>query len=1599
MRARSLRIACLLASVAEVVFLTTAAWAGPRVTDAHQEAQQIKWVTREQPVQRTLQGGERHRFQINLRKNQFVVISVQQLGIDVITSLVRQNGTTLIEIDGPDGVPTVEQLPWVAQQSGRYFLDVRSRNANARPGRYELRVVVERQATAQDVALVAAAVDYAQALSVAAPGTAEADRTLIAKLENAAAVLHDAGDYAREAHVCRALAEAHRRSGEYDKAFEWYEREARLRHEAGDQYGEGLVLNNIGFTYSRQGNSKKALEYFERALPLHRAAGNRRGEANTLNNLAFEHRDSDPLKTIELSQHARAIFKELEDAREEANTIIETARVYLRLKPVPGGDDYRAKALELLEEARPLLDAVGDRRGVANLLMRIGFVHHSPSQDLKKMLDPSERTRNLAKARDAFERARTLFRDTGDGVREAEALTAIGQVSVDSSQHRRAVEAWRDALVLRRGASDTRNEADLLSKLGGAYEVLDQNAESLTSYQQEQPLRRTLNDELGWAIARAAEGRLQVRLRDAETSVILLGEALAVFQRKRQRDDEAATHRYRGLAYLLLKQETNAVESFNQDFQLLRDSNRQYFVRVREIGAQRAIADPEFFEKQDKVYAAPALTSLEMVWDWLGFGGDRWDRPFAATARRVFLDTGHLQGSDALNYGTILALQTELAIANYHLRAALKQDDQLLEALSKNFENRPPESRNDRARTLQSQGDRLARRDSREALRSYQDALAIRREIADRQGISETLMAIGRVAFELNDNRKALSSYNEAREIRRADGDRAKEAASLTAIGNIHNWTGDRRTALTVYEQALALSRAAGDKNGEAATLFHMGETSFQLGEKQRALDYLSAVLPLTRTEQHPDGDARALALMGVVHASLDDTQRSREYFRKSVEEFKRELARGLLSYNLREKSARHNDLGDVYYRLGETAQALHTFRRGLALQKEFGSRSDQAYALDRIGRIQLASNDPTEQRLAQASFEQALELRRIDGNAGRQAEALHNLGNTHRVLGDHRQALASYHQALAIRHRLHDVEGEAETLDELMRLWKSLDQPRVAIYYGKQAVNALQQIRSNIRGLDKDLQQSYLTSRSGTYRELADLLIGASRLPEAQLVLDLLKKDEYLEFIRRSGVEDVAGTATLNSREAEQQKRFQQIQDRVVAAGERLAMLSAKPTLTTDERRDMTRLEKEVETANEAFDRYLAALPEQFTVTAKGESVAESLGQARALAETLRELGDHTVALYTVVTEKQYHIILFTADAPPVARSFPIPVADLNRKVQQFRTVLRNPYRNPIPLAQELYRIVVGPVAQDLVQAKAKTLMWSLDGALRYVPISALHDGERYLVERHPIAVFTPASNSRLEKSPPKEWRGLGLGVSKGTAPLPYVTEELRTIIRDTAEPDSKGGVVTGKILLDDMFTKDAMKEALRRSGDYSLVHIASHFRFKPGNEFDSYLLLGGTENDEDRNRHLTLAEIKSGTNLFRGVELLTLSACNTAVGTGEGAEVENFAVLAQLKGARAVVATLWPVDDRSTMSLMQTFYRTRNANPTLPKIEGLRKAQLELLQGSTAAGQTNDATRAVTPDDPELDKYAPPFQRDPKAPFAHPYYWAPFILIGNWR
>ena len=122
----------------------------------------------------------------------------------------------------------------------------------------------------------------------------------------------------------------------------------------------------------------------------------------------------------------------------------------------------------------------------------------------------------------------------------------------------------------------------------------------------------------------------------------------------------------------------------------------------------------------------------------------------------------------------------------------------------------------------------------------------------------------------------------------------------------------------------------------------------------------------------------------------------------------------------------------------------------------------------------------------------------------------------------------------------------------------------------------------------------------------------------------------------------------------------------------------------------------------------------------------------------------------------------------------------------------------------------------------------------------------------------------------------------------------------------------------------------------------------------------------------------------------------------TGDGREVDGLGILAQQKGAKAVVTSLWEVSDASTGLLMQEFYRLWTTTAHMPKAEALREAQLALLHGeikpSRVAAESNmqvagDGTK------PPAERGVQPKGAIPPASYAHPYYWAPFVLIGNWR
>ena len=430
-----------------------------------------------------------------------------------------------------------------------------------------------------------------------------------------------------------------------------------------------------------------------------------------------------------------------------------------------------------------------------------------------------------------------------------------------------------------------------------------------------------------------------------------------------------------------------------------------------------------------------------------------------------------------------------------------------------------------------------------------------------------------------------------------------------------------------------------------------------------------------------------------------------------------------------------------------------------------------------------------------------------------------------------------------------------------------------------------------------------------------------------------------------------------------------------------------------------LAELRKALDDATTTFTRFLEDLKIKFGKEDKRVAEIESGLQSMLKSMNAKQ----TAIVSTIVGEDRLNVFITTPDTQR-AHTVDIKAADVNKLVAEFRAAVTNSQVDPRGPGKKLYDILVGPIEKDLAGIKANTIVWSLDGTLRYAPVAALWDGQGYLVQRYANVIITLASQKNLEKeiTDKSSWRALGAGVSKeyeNFLALSAVPDELDCIVTDQArkvvsvKPKCQSGVVNGKKLIDETFTKDAFIDAMGR--DYRLVHLASHFSMQPGDVKDSFLLLGG-----GNDRKLSVNEIRQS--LFNGVELLTLSACNTAVGSekSNGVEVEGFGAVAQNQGAKAVIATLWAVADPSTRDFMVQFYSLYHSNKSLNKAKALRQSQLSLLQEKDLASRNDqdmERSKIVVPGSNANALKA--FRKDPKKPYAHPYYWAPFILIGNWK
>jgi CHAT domain-containing protein len=297
-----------------------------------------------------------------------------------------------------------------------------------------------------------------------------------------------------------------------------------------------------------------------------------------------------------------------------------------------------------------------------------------------------------------------------------------------------------------------------------------------------------------------------------------------------------------------------------------------------------------------------------------------------------------------------------------------------------------------------------------------------------------------------------------------------------------------------------------------------------------------------------------------------------------------------------------------------------------------------------------------------------------------------------------------------------------------------------------------------------------------------------------------------------------------------------------------------------------------------------------------------------------------------------------------------PVGEARLTKEVQLFRQLLeRRTTRQYIRPARQLHDWLIRPLEAELTAAKTDTLVFVPDGPLRSVPMAALHDGSKFLVQKYALAITPGLKLTDPRPLDRKRPRILAVGVTEavqGFAPLPEVERELR----DVRE------IFGGTTLLNAQFSVATLEQEMKK-GSYSILHIASHGEF--GGDVDKTFLLAfdGKVTMDRLDRLIGVLKYRD-----EPLELLTLSACDTAEGDDRAAL--GLAGVAVKAGARSAVATLWSVNDEASAGLIADFYRELK-NPNVSRGVALQRAQLKVLS-------------------------------DPR--YEHPGFWSPFLLINNW-
>ncbi len=406
--------------------------------------------------------GEKRSYAISLASGEFVDIEVLQHTADVAVSLFDASGKSLIEVDGLTGITRPERLAWVAEESGRYRLEIAASAGSE--GHYQVVLAARHPATGADRLHGSAARAFARGSELAERDDASLDA--VSAYEQALALWQELDDRPRQADTLYRLGRLHYSRRDQQRSLEAFEQALGILEQVPNARQLGSVHHWLGHLYYRFEDLERARDHYVQALPLRQQVGFAAGEAQTRNNLGLILQVlGGSQQALEHYEVALPIWRRLGDRVGVARTLHNRGRCYLNL----GRED---EALDDFKQALEIREDLGNARSLAVTLNAIGLAHnrrgeperafeayHRALELRRKSEDPRghavtlidigmthDRLGRLDQAYRAYEQALHISRRYGYGLPEAFALHGLGQVLEGRGQAGQARERFRAAL-------------------------------------------------------------------------------------------------------------------------------------------------------------------------------------------------------------------------------------------------------------------------------------------------------------------------------------------------------------------------------------------------------------------------------------------------------------------------------------------------------------------------------------------------------------------------------------------------------------------------------------------------------------------------------------------------------------------------------------------------------------------------------------------------------------------------------------------------------------------------------------------------------------------------------------------------------------------------------------------------------------------------------------------------------------------------------------------------------------------------------------------------------------------------------------------------